>query len=167
MLGAPILCHVAKKMQHLYKKNLCSSVLLLQICLRNFAPAWNSRCVAFAAQAHDRTHFNAAWLEPSSVSDTRCLREQSFACEELRNRFPLADQMRDGAVRHHLRRARARIVVRTHRHSISTMARLRCAPCFKYSTRVSSTPALPASDRPGSSRMRCLRSPQAAANAGA
>ena len=35
MLGAPILCHVSKKMQHLFAKKLCSSVLLLQICLRN------------------------------------------------------------------------------------------------------------------------------------
>ena len=45
MLGAPILCYVSKKMQHLFAKNLCPSVLLLQICLRNFVR--NGTCSTF------------------------------------------------------------------------------------------------------------------------
>lgn len=42
----------------------------------------------------------------------------------------------------------------------SSIAKLRCARGFKYATRASRMPAFPANDRPGSSRIFCLRLPR-------
>ncbi len=47
----------------------------------------------------------------------------------------------------------------------STMAKSLCGVCFRYSTWVSSKPALPTNARPGSMRMRCLRRPTQSRNA--